>query len=64
MFNPQYAIGKVFVWRLGRIIAENIDNPSPPEEEEIIIQAEEDEKEILPLTLETAQDFIIKFKSL
>lgn len=64
MFDPIYAIGKVLPSRIGRIIVENIDNPSPSEEEEKIVEAEEDEKEILPLNFDTAQDYMIKFKSL
>jgi hypothetical protein len=59
---PRYAIGKVGLPESGKIIANNID--ATPTEPSKAVETSEDFDEKIPLTYDTAQDFIIKLKSL
>jgi hypothetical protein len=59
---PRYAIGKVGLPESGKIIARNID--AEPAEPSKAVETSEDTQDKIPLDFETAQDFIIKLKSL
>jgi hypothetical protein len=59
---PRYAIGKVGLPESGKIIARNID--AEPTETSKAVETSEDTQDKIPLDFETAQDFIIKLKSL
>ncbi|MEI7960782.1 MAG: strawberry notch C-terminal domain-containing protein [archaeon] len=64
--NPIYAIGLVTPKYAGKVISSNIDNPVIPsadvDAEKVEVQAEAIEK--VPISWDTVQDFMIKFKSL
>lgn len=72
--SPSYAIGLVDSYYAGQVIAENIDKASKPSDEDgadngndkqvKTSSKEEREKVKIPLNWDTAQDFIIKLKSL
>lgn len=59
---PRYAIGKVGLPESGKIIARNID--AEPTEPSKAVETSEETQDRIPLDFETAQDFIIKLKSL
>lgn len=59
---PRYAIGKVSLPESGKIIARNID--AEPTEPSKAVETSEETQDRIPLDFETAQDFIIKLKSL
>jgi hypothetical protein len=59
---PRYAIGKVGLPESGKIIANNID--ATPTEPSKAVETSEDSNDTIPLDFDTAQDFIIKLKSL
>jgi hypothetical protein len=59
---PRYAIGKVSLPESGRIIANNID--AKPSDTSMPVKESEEEDVVFPLDFQTAQDFIIKLKSL
>ena len=58
--NPRYAIGKVGLKYAGKVISDYIKNPV---EDEAKIEVQEIEEKT-PLDFDSAQDFIIKLKSL
>lgn len=68
-FSPKFALGNVDTYEAGRIISENIeeaskkDTSSSKESKKVETKAEAELPKI-PLNWETAQDFIIKLKSL
>jgi hypothetical protein len=68
-FSPKFALGNVDTYEAGRIISENIDEASKKdtssskESKKVETKTEVDLPKI-PLDWETAQDFIIKLKSL
>lgn len=64
LVNPKYAIGNVTPKYAGKIIADNIDNPAPQEVEAQIESQGVDVFEALPLNFKSAEDFVIKLKSL
>jgi hypothetical protein len=64
LVNPKYAIGNVTPKYAGKIIADNIDNPAPQEVEAQIESQGVDVFEPLPLDWKSAEDFVIKLKSL
>lgn len=64
LVNPKYAIGNVSLKYAGKVIAENIDNPAPQEAEAQVETQGADVIENVPLDWKSAEDFIIKLKSL
>ena len=62
--NPKYAIGNVTPKYAGKVIADNIDNPAPQEAEAQVETQGADVIENVPLDWKSAEDFIIKLKSL
>jgi hypothetical protein len=64
--HPIYAIGNVKPKFAGKLIAENIDKPLPkPEEDKTDIVVSEFEKsELVSISWDSVQDFMIKFKSI
>ena len=68
-FSPKFALGNVDTYDGGRIISENIDEASKKDtssskESKKVETKAEVELPKIPLDWETAQDFIIKLKSL
>ena len=62
---PMYAIGLVDSYDAGRIISENIDVTNESvEDKRVEPSANEGDKEPIPLSWDTLQDFIIQMKSL
>jgi hypothetical protein len=63
---PKYAIGLVDNYYAGKVISENINNPTPEKESKKVVTAmkKESDKEKISLDWNTAQDFLIQMKSL
>lgn len=62
--SPKYAIGNVTPKYAGKIIADNIDNPAPQDDESLVESENIDVIEKIALDWNTAEDFVIKLKSL
>jgi hypothetical protein len=62
--SPKYAIGNVTPKYAGKVIAENISNPAPQEAESLVQSEDIDVIDKIDLDWNTAEEFVIKLKSL